>query len=71
LLGRGAGEVGDRIVATVERVLADDRIPREVRLRDSYLLVRQQLVEELRGAAEGERQCRAQAHVLQPTTASS
>ena len=47
LLGRSADEASDWIVATLERVLADESVPREIRLRDSYLLARRRLVEEL------------------------
>jgi hypothetical protein len=71
LLGVTAGEAGDWIVATVERVLADESVPREVRLRDSYLLVRRRLVEELRNSAQGEFQCRAPRQREMSTIASS
>jgi enediyne biosynthesis protein E3 len=71
LLGLDAGETGDWIATVVERVLADesgDRGEREIRLRDSYLLVRQRLVEELNNSAQGEPPCRIP--VRQCTTAS-
>ncbi len=48
LLGRSADEASDWIVATLERVLADESVAQEIRLRDNYLLVRRRLVEELR-----------------------
>ncbi|HEX3554764.1 MAG TPA: DUF1702 family protein [Thermoanaerobaculia bacterium] len=70
LLGLSAGEASDWIVATVERVVADDSVEREVRLRDSYLLVRQRLVEELRNLSQGESQCRIPAHGKRPMIAS-
>jgi enediyne biosynthesis protein E3 len=71
LLGQSAGETGDWIAATAERVIADESIEREVRLRDSYLLVRQRLVEELRNSAQGEPQCRVLRHSKRSMTASS
>src|SRR5436305_1971710 len=70
LLGLSAEEASDWIVATVERVVADDGVEREVRLRDSYLLVRQRLVEELRNSSQGESPCRVPAHGRQPMIAS-
>jgi hypothetical protein len=69
LLGRSAGEAADWIVTTVERVLADPSVAREVRLRDSYLLVRRRLVEELHNSAQGEAPCRTP--IQERTTASS
>jgi len=71
LLGVSADEASDWLVATVERVLADESVAREVRLRDSYLLVRRRLVEELRNSAQGESQCRAIRQKGMSTTASS
>ena len=70
LLGLSAEEASDWLVATVERVVADDSVEREVRLRDSYLLVRQRLVEELRNSSQGESPCRVPAHGRQPMIAS-
>ncbi|HYX25799.1 MAG TPA: DUF1702 family protein, partial [Thermoanaerobaculia bacterium] len=70
LLGLSAGEASDWIVEIVERVVADDSVEREVRLRDSYLLVRQRLVEELRNLSQGESPCRVPAHGRQPMIAS-
>jgi hypothetical protein len=58
LLGRSAEEAGDWIAATVEQVLADESFGREVRLRDSYLLVRRRLVDELHNQEQGEPPCR-------------
>lgn len=72
LLDRSAGETGDWIATVVERVLTDenvDRGGRDIRLRDSYLLVRQRLVEELRNSAQGEPPCRIP--IREHTTASS
>jgi hypothetical protein len=71
LLGIDADEASDWLVATVERVLADDSVTREIRLRDSYLLVRRRLVEELRNSAQGESPCRAPRQREMSTTASS
>ena len=71
LLGRSADEASDWIVETVARVVADDSVAPEVRLRDSYLLVRRRLVEELRSSAQGEPQCRVRRHSELCTTASS
>jgi hypothetical protein len=51
LLGRSPDAAGDWIAATRERVLADESVSREIRLRDHYLLARRRLVEELRGSA--------------------
>jgi enediyne biosynthesis protein E3 len=48
LLGRSAEEASDWIAATFEHVVADASMALEVRLRDSYLLVRRRLVEALR-----------------------
>lgn len=69
LLGLGAGETGDWIAAVVERVLTDTSVPRDVRLRDSYLLVRRRLVEELHNSAQGGPPCRIPIRAC--TTASS
>ena len=71
LLGRSADEAGDWIAATVDRVVTDTSIARDVRLRDSYLLVRRRLVEELRNPAQGEPQCRVLRHNKKFMTASS
>jgi enediyne biosynthesis protein E3 len=71
LLGRSAEETGSWLAATAEQVVADESIARDVRLRDSYLLVRRRLVEELRNPAQGEPQCRVLRHSRQFTTASS
>jgi hypothetical protein len=72
LLGRSAGEASDWLVRTVEGVVADQSVPRDVRLRDSYLLVRRRLVEELRETAtQGERPCRIRSRSRERTTASS
>lgn len=71
LLGMSAGEASDWIVETVERVVVDESVPREIRLRDSYLLVRQRLVEELSNSAQGEPQCRVLRHSKRFMTASS
>jgi enediyne biosynthesis protein E3 len=71
LLGISAAEASDWLVATVERVLADESVAREVRFRDSYLLVRRRLVEELGNSAQGESQCRAPRPMAMSTTASS
>jgi len=51
LLSRTPDDASDWIVATLQRVLADESSEREVRLRDNYRLVRQRLVEDLRGSA--------------------
>jgi hypothetical protein len=71
LLGRSAGETGSWLAATAERVVADESIAPDIRLRDSYLLVRRRLVEELCKSAQGEPQCRVLRHSRQSTTASS
>ena len=60
----------DWIAAGVERIAADASLTPEVRLRDSYLLLRRQLVEELRPTAQGEAPCRPRTSA-QRTTASS
>jgi hypothetical protein len=65
LLRCTADEASDWIVETVERVVADETVPREIRLRDSYLLVRRRLVDEL-NQTQGGLPCR----VRQPATAS-
>lgn len=70
LLGRSADETSDWIVETVDRVVADESVAREIRLRDSYLLVRRRLVEELRNSAQGEPQCRVLRNSKRFTTAS-
>jgi uncharacterized protein DUF1702 len=48
LLSCGPDDASDWIVATLERILADESAGREVRLRDNYLLVRRRLVADLR-----------------------
>jgi hypothetical protein len=57
LLGRTADQASDWIAAVVERVVEDESVAREVRLRDSYLLVRRRLVEELHNQAQGDASC--------------
>jgi enediyne biosynthesis protein E3 len=69
LLGISADEAADWLAAAVERVVADESVAREVRLRDSYLLVRRRLVEDLNHSAQGEPPCRVP--VPKITTASS
>ena len=71
LLGRSAGQASDWVAATAERVLADESLDREVRTRDSYLLVRRRLVEELHNHAQGGASCSIPAHDKPATTASS
>lgn len=69
LLGRSCEDAADRLAATVARVAADESVAREVRLRDSYLLVRRRLVEDLTPSVQGEFPCRVP--VPATTTASS
>jgi hypothetical protein len=71
LLDRSADDASDWLMEIVDGVVKDHTLDQQVRLRDSYLLVRQHLVEELRTTAEGERQCRVPAHSRSLTTASS
>jgi hypothetical protein len=67
LLDRGSDDASDWLMEIVDSVTKNGA-PKN---RDSYLLVRQRLVEELRHTAEGERQCRVPAHSRSLTTASS
>lgn len=57
LLGCSADDAGDWLTAVVERVLADPGLAPEVRLRDSYLLVRRLLVEGLHNLTQGDASC--------------
>jgi enediyne biosynthesis protein E3 len=72
LLDRSSDDASDWLMEIVDGVVHDQTLDKQARLRDSYLLVRQRLVEELRtNTAEGERQCRVPAHSRSLTTASS
>jgi len=75
LLDRTSDDASDWLMEIVDGVVDGDGSDRhsseyQARLRDSYVLVRQRLVEELRHTAEGERQCRVPAN-RSLTTASS
>jgi enediyne biosynthesis protein E3 len=70
LLGRSAEAASDWLVDTVERAMADEAVPEDVRRRDGYLLVRRRLVDELKDSGEGEPQCRDRAESQELTTAS-
>lgn len=69
LLGRGANETADWLVATLGRALADESVAWEERRRDSYSQVRRRLVEDLNPSVQGETPCRAP--VREVMTASS
>ncbi|HET9767261.1 MAG TPA: DUF1702 family protein [Thermoanaerobaculia bacterium] len=67
LLDRSSGDASDWLMEIVDGIVKNGASKN----RDSYVLVRQRLVEELRHTAEGERQCRVPAHSRSLTTASS
>ena len=52
LLDRTSDDAADWLTEIVDGVLHDDGVDRAVRRRDSWLLVRQRLVEDLRRASE-------------------
>ena len=51
LLSCSPGDASDWFAATLQQVLADESCEREVRLRDSYFLVRRRLVEDITARA--------------------
>ncbi|HXT19476.1 MAG TPA: hypothetical protein VN923_01885, partial [Thermoanaerobaculia bacterium] len=74
LLDRTADDASDWLLEIVDEVIQEGNLDKhspayQARLRDSYLLVRQRLVDELRHAAEGGRPCKLPSRSA--TTASS
>ena len=71
LLGCDADAASDWLMEIVDGVVNDGSVDEGARRRDSYLLVRQRLVAELRNPAEGGRPCRVPTASRSTTTASS